>query len=167
MIGKITNANAYLNGQSLVGKLDDIKMPEIEQAFEEYKAIGLVGEVEIPVGLKKMEAKLKWKAFYVADFLQMANFQQTQSIIVRGNQEEFDQLGRVVQKGVVVSLRGMFQNVPLGNIAAKEWKDMETTFKIVAVSLVIDNVLILDIDVLSNTYIVGGKNLYAGMSSNS
>ncbi|HJT73282.1 MAG TPA: phage major tail tube protein, partial [Chitinophaga sp.] len=64
LINKCTNANVYLNGVSYMGRAEEITLPDIQPKMVDHKALGMVGESELPAGLQKMSAKIKWNAIY-------------------------------------------------------------------------------------------------------
>ncbi len=42
-INRITNANIYLDGNNLLGRASEIKLPDISMIMQEHKALGMVG----------------------------------------------------------------------------------------------------------------------------
>ena len=46
-INRITNANIYVNGNSLLGRAEEIKLPDISAIMQEHKALGMVGKIEL------------------------------------------------------------------------------------------------------------------------
>ncbi|VEI47046.1 phage major tail tube protein [Actinobacillus equuli] len=44
-INQIVNANVYINGNSLMGKAQEFKIPDIEFESIEHKGLGLVGTI--------------------------------------------------------------------------------------------------------------------------
>ena len=166
MIDKLTNANAYLNGQTLLGKIIELDLPEVKQKMTDYKALGMSGDIEIPAGFEKMELKIKWGCFYLKEFLQMANFTNITNITVRGNIETYSSVGRVEQKGVIITLNGIVKQIPLGKYKQNEVVDLETVMTIYGLTILIDNVPLLLIDVFTNTFKVGVLSLLDGMNKN-
>ncbi|WP_027809960.1 phage major tail tube protein, partial [Burkholderia cenocepacia] len=56
-INRITNANIYVNGNSLLGRAEEIKLPDISAIMQEHKALGMVGKIELPAGFDKLEGE--------------------------------------------------------------------------------------------------------------
>ncbi|MCO2667078.1 phage major tail tube protein, partial [Pseudomonas aeruginosa] len=50
-INRITNANVYLSNNSMLGKAEEIKLPDIQAIMAEHKALGMIGKVELPGAL--------------------------------------------------------------------------------------------------------------------
>lgn len=167
MIDKITNANCYLNGQNLIGKVESIDLPDIKQKMVDFKPLGLLSEVELPSGFEKMEAKIKWFCFYLKEFLQISNFTIINNLTIRGNIESYNSLGRMEQKGAIITLNGLMKQLPLGQYKQNEIVNLETLMTVYAVSLIIDNTPILVIDVFTNTFKVGPLDLLSVFKQNS
>jgi P2 family phage contractile tail tube protein len=45
-IKKICNANVYVDGNSLLGKVDECKLPEVKVTMTEHKVLGMQGKLE-------------------------------------------------------------------------------------------------------------------------
>ncbi|MZQ57783.1 phage major tail tube protein, partial [Escherichia coli] len=43
-VNRITNANIYINGNNLLGRAEEIKLPDISMIMQEHKALGMVGK---------------------------------------------------------------------------------------------------------------------------
>ncbi|STJ83855.1 phage major tail tube protein [Escherichia coli] len=63
-INRITNANIYLDGTNLLGRAEEVKLPDVSMIMQEHKALGMVGKVELPAGFDKLEGEIKWNSFY-------------------------------------------------------------------------------------------------------
>lgn len=62
-INRITNANIYLDGNNLLGRATEIKLPDVSLIMQEHKALGMVGKIELPAGFDKLEGKLNGTPF--------------------------------------------------------------------------------------------------------
>ena len=58
-INKLTNANVYLDGVNLLGRAEEVQLPQIKHKMAEHKALGMVGSAEFFAGIDKMECKIK------------------------------------------------------------------------------------------------------------
>lgn len=72
-INRITNANIYLDGTNLLGRAEEVKLPDVSMIMQEHKALGMVGKVELPAGFDKLEGEIKWNSFYRDAMLSAAN----------------------------------------------------------------------------------------------
>ena len=57
-VNRVTNANVYLNGNSLLGRAREIELPEVTHQMAEHEGMGLYGSPEFPSGLEAMEASI-------------------------------------------------------------------------------------------------------------
>lgn len=62
-INRITNANIYLDGNNLLGRASEIKLPDISMIMQEHKALGMVGKIELPAVLTNWKVKLNGTRF--------------------------------------------------------------------------------------------------------
>ena len=59
-INKLTNANVYMNGINLLGRAEEVQLPQIKHKMAEHKALGMIGSAEFFAGIDKLECKIKW-----------------------------------------------------------------------------------------------------------
>ena len=84
-LNRVTNANIYVDGNCLLGKAEEIKLPDITTVMSEHKALGMVGKIELPSGFEKMEGEIKWNSFYRDVWLKMNNPYSMVQLQVRSN----------------------------------------------------------------------------------
>ena len=56
-INKLINANVYMNGSNLLGRAEEVQLPQIKHKMAEHKALGMVGSAEFFSGIEKLECK--------------------------------------------------------------------------------------------------------------
>ena len=151
-INKLTNANVYLNGTNLLGRAEEIELPQIKHKMAEHKALGMIGSAEFFSGIDKMECKIKWNALYTDVLTACANPFEAAMIQVRASLETYNGTGRIAEVPAIAFITGTFKEFPLGNIKPQENAEYETTMAVTYAKLVVDNQIIFEIDVLENIY---------------
>jgi hypothetical protein len=165
-VNRLTNANIYVNGNSLLGKAEEITLPVIKQKMSEHKALGMVGSVEFPSGIDKLEAKIKWNSFYADIMKQVANPFASLQIQVRANLENYTASGRTGEVPVVCIMTSSAKDFPMGNFKQHDNVEAETNLNVTYCKLEIDGEVIMEIDVLANIYKVDGTDLLATYRAN-
>lgn len=154
-INKLTNANVYMNGTNLLGRAEEVQLPQIKHKTAEHKALGMIGSAEFFSGIDKMECKIKWNALYPEVFRACANPFNAAMLQVRASLETYNGTGRVSEVPATAFIIGTFKEFPLGNIKPHENAEYETTLAVTYAKLVVDGQDIFEIDVLQNIYKVG------------
>lgn len=166
MINSITNANAYLNGNKLAGKLDELELPAIKLKMQEVAALGLFGTTEIPSGLEKLEAKFKWNAIYPDEWRKESPMEATR-IIVKSNMATADAGGIKKNSQVTATIGGIFKELPSGSFKPGEKSDgAEHLMAVVYYKLEVDGKTVYEIDVYNNIFKHGDKDLLASFNTN-
>lgn len=160
MINSITNANAYLNGVRLAGKLSDLTLPDIKFKTEDVQALGMFGTVEIPVGLEKMEAKFKFNAIY-AEAWRNERSNRTCVVIVKSNMTTHTQGSTVKNTPVTATMSGFFKEIPGGNIKPGAKTEADHVMSISRYKLVVGLEVIYDIDIHNNIFYHAGEDVLA------
>lgn len=165
-INKLTNANVYMNGVNLLGRAEEVQLPQIKHKMAEHKALGMVGSAEFFAGIDKLECKIKWNALYPAVMAVCSNPFLATMIQVRANLETYNGTGRIKEVPATAFLIGTFKEFPLGNIKPQENAEYETTMSVTYAKLVVDGVEIFEIDVLENIYKVGMVDMLSTFKKN-
>lgn len=165
-INRLTNANLYINGASFLGRAEEATLPDIKVKQTEHKGLGMVGTLELPAGLEKMEAKFKMTSLYPEVVGVAGNPYATVSIQVRSNLETWQGQGLASQVPVVVYLSGRFTNLPLGGYKAKDNAEFELNMSVTAAKLVVNGQELYEVDVLNNIHKVNGNDLLAVYRAN-
>lgn len=165
MINAITNANVYLNGTKLAGRLNEMELPAVKIKTQEVTALGVYGVTEIPAGLEKMEAKLKFNAIY-PDAWKHENPHKTCDIIVKSNMIVTDPKGVTSNTAVVANISGLFKELPVGTIKPGERTESEHLMTVTYYKLQVGSDVIWEIDVYNNIYKHFNENLLESFNSN-
>lgn len=158
-VKRITNANVYVDGNSLLGKVDECKLPEVKVTMTEHKALGMQGKLEFPSGIDKLEATFKWNSLYSDILLKVANPYKAVAVQLRGSLETYSNDGRIAQVPVVAYLTGVFNKFPLGGFKQHDNVEAETTMSVTYCKLEIDGKVIIEFDALANIYKAGDVDL--------
>lgn len=165
MINTITNANAYLNGVRLAGKLSELTLPDVKLKTEDVQALGIFGTVEVPVGLEKMEAKFKFNAIY-ADAWRQEKSTRSSVIIVKSNMQKHSSAGITENVPVTATFTGFFKEIPTGGIKPGSKLESEHTMAVNRYKLVVGAEVIYDIDVYNNVFIHAGEDVLSAFKIN-
>ncbi|WP_294348487.1 phage major tail tube protein [Prosthecochloris sp.] len=158
-IKRLTNANVYIDGNSLLGKVDECKLPEVNVSMSEHKALGMQGKLEFPSGIDKMEATFKWNSLYPDVLTKIANPFKAAEMQVRGALATYGNAGRTDEVPVVVYLTGSFKKFPMGGFKQSDNVEAETAMSVTYCKMEIDGQVILEVDALANIYKIGEVDL--------
>ena len=157
-INKLSNANVYLEGDSLLGQVKEIELPEVVQKMVDHEALGMVGVIELPAGFEKMEGKIMWNSFYKDAFLKIADATAVHKMQLRGNLETNTSDGLESEVAYVVYLNVRFKKTPMGNFKQHENVEMESEFSALSMKIEVDGTEILEFDPTANIYRVNGED---------
>jgi uncharacterized protein len=166
-INKLTNANVYVNGNSLLGRASEIETPNPEFIMAEHEALGMVGKTEFFAGIDKMEATIKWNSFYADVYRRTANPLRSIQMQVRGNLQTFTSSGGLQQEvAAVVYMTATPKNLPTGNFKQHENVELETMFNVTYLKVEIAGEVQTEIDILANVFKVNGVDILATYRAN-
>ncbi len=166
MINKITNGNAYLNGTTLIGKLEELELPSIKFKMEDVTALGVFSEMELPSGLEKMESKLKWNAIY-GDNFKIESAVKPVSLTVKSNMVQHGAGGVLKSIPVTVTISGVFKEIPLGTLKGTEKIDgLEHKMTVYYLKLEEDGNAIYEVDIFNNIIKFGSEDILEDFRSN-
>lgn len=165
-IRKLTNSNVYIDGTSFLGQAMEVELPSIIQKMAEHSALGMVGTIELPSGVDKLEAKIKWNSYYPAAMKATGNPNVATQMQLRGNLQTWESSALTEQVAAVVYMTATFKSFPLGNFKQHENVELEQDLAVYYVKVEIDGEEIIEFDAMSNIYKVNGVDILAEYRQN-
>ena len=158
-INRLTNANIYMDGNNLLGRAEEIQLPQIKHKMADHKALGMVGSAEFFAGIDKLECKIKWNSLYTEVLKKAANPFVAVQIQARASLETYNNMGRLAEVPAIAYISGTFKEFPLGTLKPQENAEYETTMSVNYAKLIVAGEEIFEIDVLENIYKVDGVDV--------
>lgn len=165
-VNKLYNANVYVDGTSFLGRAEEVTLPKVQAKMVEHKALGMVGVIETPAGIEKMEAKIKWNSLYPEIIAAFAHPYQTLQIQVRASLESYDSTGKVSEVPVVAYMTVSFKNFPGIGFKHQDNAEIETDLSVSYYKLAIDGEDYIEVDAFANIWKVKGEDILEQYKSN-
>jgi P2 family phage contractile tail tube protein len=157
-VNKVTNANIYLGGASFMGRAEEITLPEVQAKMADHKALGMVGELELPAGLQKMSMKIKWNSIYPDVMTKTHDVFTAIDFQIRANIETYEGGSRTAQTACVVFVTATPKKSGGLNFKAQDNVEREDEFNVTAYKLIVDKKIIIEVDILHNIWRVNGTD---------
>ena len=155
-VNRVTNANIYVNGSSLLGRAEEIKLPDLSVIMAEHKALGMVGKIELPSGFDKLEGEIKWNSIYADVATIMANPFKTVQLQCRSSVESYASQGRINEIPMVTFLTDQFTKNPLGTLKQHENVELSSSFNALYIKQVVGGRVIIELEYMANIFRVDG-----------
>ncbi len=165
-IKKLFNANIYVDGNSYLGRAEEVNLPEIMAKMVEHKALGMVGTIELPSGWEKMEGSIKWNSFYPDVMKKAANPFTMYQVQLRGSLEDWTSAGRTGEAPYVCFMSIQFKGMPAGGFKQQENAEFESQLNVLYIRLEVDGQPIVEFDPLANIYKVDGVDVLSQYRNN-
>ena len=165
-INAIYNANVYLDGNNLLGKAGEFKLPEFEIGQDEYKALGMVGTIKLPNGVEALEGEITWNSLYPEVVAKANHPFKAAQLMVRSNLQTFDARGLVKEVAVVTTVTATFSKNGLGGLKPKEKSEQASTYQATEIRQMVDGRETLYYNAFKNIYRVDGVDVLAQMRKN-
>lgn len=164
---KVTNCVVYVDGESFLGRAEEVTTPEVAPVMVDHKGLGLVGKYKLPVtAIEEMSAKIKWNAIYPEVLKKTHNPFKPLRLQIRGNVDTFEGNARTGQIPVVIIMSaapkkpGGFVFKPADNV------EREDEFNVTMYGLEIEGEEIVYVDVMNNIWRVNGEDILATYREN-
>ena len=165
-ISKVFNTRVYIDGKDFIAKAEEVDLPKVKFKFSDAKALGIYGEFELPSGLDKLEARIKFNSIY-GDFIALAsNPFVARTIIIRASKQDWDQRGVAREVPVKAEIRGFFKEFDSGKIKGRESAEADATISVIYYKLEVDGRDIVEVDVINNIYKVKGQDILQAYKQN-
>jgi P2 family phage contractile tail tube protein len=158
-ISKVFNARVYIDGVDFIAKAEEVDLPKVKFKFADTKALGIYAESELPTGLDKMEARIKFNSVY-PDFVALAADPFTvRTIIVRAPYQVWTQQGVSKTASLKAELRGFFKEFDTAKMKRADSAEAEATLSVIYYKLEVDGQEVVEVDTFNNIYKVKGKDI--------
>lgn len=158
-ISKVYNARVYIDGIDFIAKAEEVDLPKVKFKFADTKALGLYADSELPTGLDKLEARLKFNSTYPEFIALAADPFTTRTIIIRAPFQVWTQHGVAKTAPLKAELRGFFKEWDSGKFKKADSTEAEATITCIYYKLEIDDKEVIEIDTINNIYKIEGKDI--------
>ncbi|MFT8276034.1 phage major tail tube protein [Kerstersia gyiorum] len=155
---RITNAAVYLDGNSFFGRASEIDLGAVKAVTSDFQGLGLVGLIELPDGIDKLEGKIVWNSKYIDAAKRIATPFKTVQLQCRSSIEVYNSQGKTDEIPLVTLMTVMFKEYQLGNFKPRENATFETPFSSTYVQQKVNGEEVLLLDYLANIYRVAGQD---------
>ena len=155
-LNTLNNANVYIDGNCLLGRAEEIKLPVIKFKMQEHKAVGMFGTIKLPSGIDALDGDIKWNSFYASVWPKLLDPFTPVQMQVRGSLETHTSQGRIAQVPYVVFLTASFDEVPLGDFKQNDKAEFQSKYYTTYIKQQVNGQDILEVDVMANIYKVNG-----------
>lgn len=160
-ISKITNANVYIDGSlNLLGKAKQITLPELTTTVETHKALGMIGNIEYPVGLDAMVTKISWHGFY-PEALSSANPFASHKLQVKAPVQRFGAGGLEETVALTVFLTVAWKKSPIGVFGPSASSDTEDELMTTYCRVKLGSDVLVEVDAHENIWKIKGVDVLA------
>lgn len=146
---------AYAEEVGYAGRCDELKLPEVALATEEYRAGGLGGTVDLPMGhLEKMEAEMMLSGLD-PEYTRVLG-QEDGALTFRGS------IGDGFTEGeAIFEMRGFFKKAAFGDLKTGDKGSTRLTCNVRYFKATIADVVVLEVDIINKRWVVDGVDRFA------
>jgi len=163
---RINNAAVYLDGNSYFAKAAEIDLGSVKTVMSDFNGLGMIGVIELPDGLEKVEGKIVWNSLYQDAVSKVATPFSTVALQCRSSINVHTSQGRVEELPLVTLMTVIFKEHQFGSYKPREATTFETPFSAMSIKQLINGQEIFMLDLLANIYRVNGKDQLTKYRSN-
>lgn len=153
----LKNFNAFNDGKSFMGIIEEIKLPKLSRKFEAFRGGGMDGEVSIDLGQEKLEIEQICGGF-VLDAYKAYGMTKAAGVLIRfAGAYQRDDTGDV--QAVEIVVRGRHQEIDPGDGKVGDKGKTSIKSSLTYYKLTVDNQEIIEIDLLGFIFKVDGKDM--------
>jgi len=156
---KLKNMNAFVDGVSYLGVIAEFEEPKLAIATEDWRGGGMLGPVEVDMGLEKMEASLTMGG-HEASLIRKFGTTMVDGVRVRlvGAYQADD--GTPAQ-AVECYIGGRFKEIEPGKAKPGDNTEQKYTVPLAYYRRVVNGRVEVEIDMIAGVFLVDGIDRYA------
>jgi uncharacterized protein len=159
---KLKDFRVFADGTNYIGQIPEFTLPKIAAKMEAYRAGGMLGEVDIDLGVEKLEAELT-AGGVIGPLIAQFGATRHDAALLRFAGAYSNESGQA--QALEAVMRGRINEIDFGG--AKVGSDTEHKYKysLTYFRLSLDGVDLVEIDMIAPTFIVSGQDRYAAIRS--
>lgn len=156
----LKNFNVFHNGENWMGKCTEFTVPKLARKVEAIRAGGMNGEVEVDLGMEKMESTQTY-AGPMRQVYEQWGISKIDGVMLRfaGYIEDDDSEGS--GDSVEVVMRGRYKEIDPGSAKGGEKSEFKTTMSLTYFKYSINGQVVVEIDLVNFIEIVNGVDRLA------
>ncbi|HDR1111091.1 TPA: phage major tail tube protein [Pasteurella multocida] len=155
---KLKLMNLIIDGNKYLGEVTEVTQPKLAMKIEEFRAGGMIGAVDVNLGIEKLEAEFKAGGYMVELIKKFGGSINGIPLRFLGSYQR-DDTEEVTSVELV--MQGRFTEIDSGN--SKVGDDTEQTFKVPLTyyKIIVDGKDVIEIDMLNSVFVVDGVDKLA------
>lgn len=156
--------NTFQDGENWVGLTPEVTLPKLSRKMEAYRAGGMPGEVDLDLGVEKLEAKITWGGL-MTSAIKTFGTAKVDGVLLRfaGSYQED---GEGTTSKVEAIMRGRYKELDPGNAKAGDKSENTGTLSLSYYKLTVDGEVIYEIDMVNMIENAGGTDRLAEHKAN-
>jgi P2 family phage contractile tail tube protein len=164
-IGQITNADLYLNGVDIKGRVEELDLGDIGSTEIEHATLGMIGVLKLPGRpVEAIDGKIKFEWLDELIERNLLNPTKRQSLQLHSYVDIFDQTGLNAEKSHTIVTHIGFHVMKRGGVKSQLGKGMGSEHSITVPSFTQkvygDPTPIIEFDVMSGIYNINGEAVW-------
>lgn len=158
---KLKNFNCFGDGESWIGKIPELALPKIAQKVEQYRGGGMLAEVDVPLGLEKLEMEIKMGGLILGALRSLGATTIDGSMLRFVGAYQEDVAGGVLAAELVV--RGLVTELDPGNAKVGDNTEWSRKMTLSYLKWMVNGRTEIEIDVINCVFLVDGIDVMAGI----
>ncbi|MET4733480.1 P2 family phage contractile tail tube protein [Thalassospira sp. MBR-102] len=158
----IKNWNAFIDGVGYVGIAEEVVTPVLERVTESYRAAGMLGEIELDLGVEAMKLEMTLAQFD-KNVLQQFGIRDASGVGVRlmaaGKADSADSNVDAIE----ISVRGRWKKIDPGTLKAGDLAKMKVEMPLTYFKYTLNGNVLVEIDMITGLEKVNGVDLSAAL----
>jgi len=151
---KLKHFNVFYNGEEFFGQATEITLPKLSAKLEAYRGGGMLGEVDIDLGLEKLELEHNYGGLMYPIFKDFGISKIDGAMLRFAGSYQRDDTGEV--DAVEAVCRGRHSEIDPGSAKAGDDTEFKVKSSLTYYKLSVNGSILFEIDMINMIFIVDG-----------
>jgi len=158
----IKNWNTVIDGVGFVGIAEEVTVPALERVTESYRGAGMLGEVELDLGIEAMTLEMTL-AEYSDSVIKQFGIRDASGVGVRLMAAAKADNADSAVDAIEISVRGRWKKIDPGNLKGGDLAKMKVEMPLTYLKYTVNGNVLIKIDLINGIEEVNGVDLTAAM----
>lgn len=147
--------NLFVDGRGYAGRVEEIQLPKLSRKFAEYQSGGMLGPVELDMGLEKLEGEITLAEF-ARDLLNTFGICDASGVLLRFRGAAVSDDADCTTVAIEIVMRGRFKEIDMGSAKPGEKGEMKLSYSLTRFEYHENDASVIEIDLINMIETING-----------
>lgn len=147
--------NLFVDGRGYAGRIEEVQLPKLSRKMIEYSAGGMLGPIELDMGMEKLEGEITLAEFS-RELLNTFGICDAEGVLMRFRGAAISDDADCTTTAIEVVMRGRFKEIDMGSAKPGDKGQMKLSYTLTRFEYSENDAKVIEIDLINMIETING-----------